>query len=126
LQLHNDGKTWKKIEKLLRREGYDVSVRRLSPHHFGVPQIRERIYIVGSRSPLNGFVWPEPLSPRPTFSIKEVLERKPADARPIPAQVEECLMVWQDFLDRIPKDEKIPHPIWSMEFGATYPYRNRT
>lgn len=126
LQLHNDGKTWKKIERLLRQEGYDVSIRKLSPHHFGVPQIRERIYIVGSLSPLDGFAWPEPLSPRPSFSIRGVLERKPADARPIPGRVEECLSVWQDFLDKIPKAEKIPHPIWSMEFGATYPYRNRT
>jgi DNA (cytosine-5)-methyltransferase 1 len=26
----------------------------------------------------------------------------------------------------MPADEKIPHPLWSMEFGATYPYKDIT
>jgi DNA (cytosine-5)-methyltransferase 1 len=36
------------------------------------------------------------------------------------------LDIWQEFLDHIPYPEKIPHPLWSMEFGATYPYEKTT
>ncbi|HEX9428796.1 MAG TPA: DNA (cytosine-5-)-methyltransferase [Candidatus Bathyarchaeia archaeon] len=126
LQLHDKGKTWERIERLLRREGYYVSLKKLSPHHFGIPQIRERIYIVGGRLSLSGFAWPEPSSPTPAFSVSEVLDRNPVDARPVPENVQNCLSVWQDFLNRIPKTEKVPHPVWSMEFGATYPYNDRT
>jgi DNA (cytosine-5)-methyltransferase 1 len=121
---HDDGKTWEKIERLLRRAGYDVSRKKLSPHLFGIPQIRERIYIVGGRDPLNGFVWPCPTTTE--TSIRSVLDDKPAEARAIPDQVRMCLAVWQDFLNKIPKEEKILHPIWSMEFGATYPYEDKT
>jgi DNA (cytosine-5)-methyltransferase 1 len=37
------------------------------------------------------------------------------------------LKVWQKFLDRFPKNRQLPSfPIWSMEFGATYPYQTET
>jgi len=123
---HDKGKTWKYIEKLLREEGYDVKFDKLSPNDFGIPQIRERIYIVGSTEPLDDFQWPEPKGIDESMSIDSFLEQNPKDARLLPDQVKQCLAVWQEFLDKVPKDEKIPHPLWSMEFGATYPYEDTT
>ena len=121
---HKDGETWEKVEGLLKREGYYVSLEKLSPHEFGIPQIRQRVYIVGSLSPLTGFQWPKRI--KANASIHSVLDSHPCEARGLPAQVEECLDVWQEFLDLVPRDEKIPHPLWSMEFGATYPFRKTT
>ena len=127
LQNHDEGKSWEKIRQLLIQEGYHVSPpKKLSPHHFGTPQIRERIYIVGSVEPLGDFAWPERSSPDGQASIHTVLDDRPVEARPIPYQVKHCLTVWQEFLDLVPKHEKIPHPLWSMEFGATYPYESET
>lgn len=38
-----------------------------------------------------------------------------------------CLKVWQQFIKRFPKTEELPSfPIWSMEFGATYPFDEGT
>lgn len=122
---HNRGKTWEVLESHLRVEGYDVTHKKLSPHYFGIPQIRERIYIVGATRTLDDFRWPEPNCNSAT-SIRSVLDRHPQDARVIPDQVKDCLRVWQDFLNRVPSQEKIPHPLWSMEFGATYPYEEIT
>ena len=121
---HDRGKTWDKVEKLLRLEGYDIRQKKISPHYYGIPQIRERIYIVGSLDPLEGFVLPQINSTE--TSVLSILVSNPSEARPIPAQVKQCLAIWQEFLDRIPEDTKIPHPIWSMEFGATYPYEDST
>lgn len=59
-------------------------------------------------------------------SIRDVLDTNPPEARHLPQQVQECLAVWQEFLDSVPKDEKVPHPLWSMEFGATYPFKRST
>lgn len=118
---HNSGKTFERIKDILIGLRYEVDARRLSPHQFGIPQIRERAYIVGSRTGLKRFQWPEP-SNKPT-SIKSVLDRQPADAKPLSSQVEECLEVWNDFLRRSPSSVDLPSfPIWSMEFGADYPY----
>lgn len=120
LEKHDQGQTWDIIKHLLEAEGYHVSLSKLSPHQFGIPQIRERMYIVGSIRPLDGFQWPKKRSEK--LAIQAILDDNPVEARRISGHVQECLETWQDFLDSVPMDEKIPHPLWSMEFGATYPY----
>ncbi|MFA5411292.1 MAG: DNA (cytosine-5-)-methyltransferase [Candidatus Omnitrophota bacterium] len=126
LASHDKGETWVKMKRRLKRAGYDVVNHRLSPHHFGIPQIRERIYIVGCKSGLNGFSWPEIVKNTNT-SIMSALEKNPADAKPLSKQVIECLNAWQDFISLFPKKDELPSfPVWSMEFGATYPYRDKT
>ncbi len=123
---HNGGKTWTEIKGRLEAAGYGVDDRRLSPHMFGIPQIRERAFIVGRRGSLGGFVWPK-VGAKHELSIRDVLDTNPVDARMLPAHFVEYLDAWQEFLDLFPKDEELPsHPIWAMEFGARYPYMVRT
>ncbi|WP_238914415.1 DNA cytosine methyltransferase [Achromobacter insolitus] len=122
---HDGGRTFERIKSILIELGYQVDARRFSPHQFGIPQIRERVYIVGARTGLAGFAWPEPTN-EPT-NIKSVLEQQPVDAKLLSPQVERCLEVWDDFLRRSPSDIELPSfPIWSMEFGADYPYADGT
>lgn len=123
---HNQGKTWAGIKKKLIATGYDVDDHKLSPHQFGIPQVRERAFIVGRRTSLSGFCWPTPTCPG-EISIRTVLEESPADARELPESLIIYLEAWQSFLGVFPKDEELPSfPIWAMEFGATYPYVNKT
>jgi DNA (cytosine-5)-methyltransferase 1 len=124
LQRHGNGETWKKLDELLHSQGYDVSIRRLSPHHFGIPQIRERVYIVGTLGSLGNFEWPDPLPHGSKTDIRGVLDKKPTEARYLSPKVLRCIGIWQEFLDNIPENEEIPLPIWSMEFGANYPYND--
>lgn len=126
LEKHNDGRTWEYIEKKLEESGYKVKHKRLSPHRFGIPQIRERIFILGSRYPMDSFKWPIE-STVTNFSIQNALDTQPIDAKSLSDQVISCLNVWQEFIQIFPKDKQLPtFPIWSMEFGATYPYENKT
>lgn len=119
---HNQGKTWSGIKKKLHHAEYDVDDHKLSPHQFGIPQVRERAFIVGKRRVLNGFEWPAPPCPE-EISIRAVLDRNPSEARALTEPFVEYLEAWQAFLDRFPKCEELPSfPIWAMEFGATYPY----
>jgi DNA (cytosine-5)-methyltransferase 1 len=119
---HRRGKTWQTIEHRLRLAGYGVSDKILSPHHFGIPQIRERAFIVGSRDGLDGFSWPDRLK-EPKLSIRTILDKAPRETKPLPPNFIKYLTAWQAFLTRFPKGEQLPwFPIWAMEFGATYPY----
>lgn len=123
---HNSGNTWRELEQKLRAVGYDLDHECLSPHQFGIPQIRERIFIVGSRAGLSGFDWPEK-KPDARLSLLPFLNRHPLGKRLLSPQVRKCLAVWQDFLNRFPSDIELPSfPIWSMEFGADYPYEEAT
>jgi len=122
---HDRGRTWRRMRGKLERCGYTVSSTVLSPHQFGVPQIRKRLFVVGSQRGLGCFSWPEPAQCQPDITF--VLDDRPADAKRLSKQVIECLDVWQEFLRRFPADEQLPSfPIWTMEFGATYPFEDRT
>ena len=126
---HDQGRTWEEIQKILGQGegglGYNIRAERLSPHHFGIPQIRERVYIVGSLTPLDEFVWPQPT--HAVTCIESVLDDNPADAKQLSAQVKDCLDVWDEFLKACPAEVELPSfPLWSMEWGATYPYETTT
>jgi DNA (cytosine-5)-methyltransferase 1 len=124
---HDQGKTWLEIQKILGLEGlgYHISSAKLSPHNFGIPQIRERIYIVGSLYPLTNFIWPE--TSDVATSIEDILDDHPSEAKQLSPQVRECLEVWDAFLRACPKDVVLPSfPLWSMEWGATYPFEDQT
>jgi DNA (cytosine-5)-methyltransferase 1 len=123
LALHNNGETWGDLEKRLMDLGYDVKSEFFSPHEFGIPQLRKRIFIVGKRGKksLKGFSWPDKKGGE--LSIRSILDSRPANARSLSKQNLECLSTWQEFIQSFPKDVELPSfPIWSMEFGATYPY----
>jgi DNA (cytosine-5)-methyltransferase 1 len=126
---HDDGKTWEKIQKILGREsgglGYYIHAERFSPHNFGIPQIRERVYILGSREPIPSFEWPETNDAE--TCIDSVLDDNPADAKQLSKKVIKCLGVWDEFLKACPKKVELPSfPLWSMEWGATYPFEDTT
>jgi DNA (cytosine-5)-methyltransferase 1 len=126
IKYHNGGSTWTYMERQLEKAGYDIRPRLLSPHHFGIPQIRERIFIIGTRNKGAHFEWPEP-NKRAVTSLRESLDRNPPDARKLPRQVRKCLKVWQAFIKKFPKGQELPSfPIWSMEFAATYPFEKTT
>ncbi|MBX3433298.1 MAG: DNA (cytosine-5-)-methyltransferase [Pirellulales bacterium] len=121
---HDSGDTYRWMKEELESLRYTISEKVLSPHQFGIPQIRERAFIVGAINGLGRFDWPAPLDAVP--DIRSVLDRKPREARLLPEHYMECLEVWQEFLDRIPADEPLPSfPIWAFEFGATYPYEGK-
>lgn len=123
---HDQGRTMEQIRQVLADElGYHVQATKLSPHEFGTPQIRERVYIVGSRRPLRSFEWPS--RSKEATDIRTVLDRNPSDAKGLSPRVSECLEAWNDFLRRSPTSVELPYfPLWSMEWGADYPFESDT
>ncbi|QOI98486.1 MAG: DNA (cytosine-5-)-methyltransferase [Flammeovirgaceae bacterium] len=126
LAKHNDEQTWTYMQNKLKRLGYEVDHRNYSPHHFGIPQHRLRIFIVGSLNGLSHFSFDEvDKQKRKVVDIHSFLNGYSNSVRKLPKSNIECLELWQEFIDSIPEDVPMPgFPIWSMEFGATYPYEN--
>ena len=62
LTTHDKGKTLKTIIESIEADGYHVEYRVLMSSHFGVPQIRQRVYLVGIRNDMikdgKEFEWP--------------------------------------------------------------------
>ena len=124
LKSHDNFNTWRYIEdKLENQLGYFIDDRILSPHNFGIPQHRERIFIIGSRIGLQHFNWPE--STNTTNSIFDFLDTNSTNATKLEKEKIEVINLWQEFINKIPLEDNLPSfPIWSMEFGATYPFEN--
>lgn len=75
LKGHDGGNTWNVIQSKLDELGYDVKENILSPHQFGIPQHRKRIYIVCQRKKygsLEGFEFPKGLK-KPKCDIKSII-----------------------------------------------------
>lgn len=65
LVTHDKGKTFRIIIDELNRVGYDVVYKVLTSLDYGVPQMRQRVYIIGINKDLNlpieKFEWPKPI-----------------------------------------------------------------
>ena len=63
----------KGIEEAQKKLGYAVHVKKLNSKDFGVPQSRERVYVVGVRqdSEMHPFTWPQKQATPPATSILE-------------------------------------------------------
>jgi len=71
---HNRGRTLSRIMEVLKQLGYHSDYMILNALHFGLPQKRERVFIVGFSRPV-AFLWPQggiPMKP-----LKEILETNP-------------------------------------------------
>ncbi len=68
---HNKGQTLRRIIEVLRELGYYADYRVLNALDFGLPQKRERVFIVGFRDPTE-FIWPQGNTPmKPLASVLE-------------------------------------------------------
>lgn len=61
---HDGGKTWKKMQEVFNELGYNFSFDVLNAKNYGIPQNRERLFVVGFRKDLKldkPFRFPEPV-----------------------------------------------------------------
>jgi DNA (cytosine-5)-methyltransferase 1 len=117
---HNEGKTWKYISKELEKLNYFFDKKILSPHLINIPQHRERIFIVGSlnSSDIEDMEWFEKENYH--TSVHSIINQNEIEPD-LDLEKIKVLNVWEKFLKELPSDENPYRPIWSMEFGATYP-----
>lgn len=81
LIIHDKGRTFNIIKGTLEELGYKVYEKVLNSRDYGVPQNRERIYIVAFRDDIEstGFCFPHPTDSNKR--IKDILEENPVSAK---------------------------------------------
>ena len=72
---HDKGNTFKTIMESLDSLKYDIHYKVLNTKNYGLPQNRERIFIIGFRDS-NKFWWPEPSGLKPFQRIENFLDIK--------------------------------------------------
>ncbi len=122
---HDHHNTWSVIEEELDKAGYNIGVVVMSPHQLGIPQLRERVYILGIRKDVydGKLVFDIPdRNDKSSLNAYEagIFDSDVDEKYSISEQEEEVLTCWDEFYQGI-NLKVIGFPIWSSEFGATYP-----
>lgn len=125
---HDNGNTWKTIYSHLVKLGYRLTPEPLiiSPHYLGVPQLRERVVVLGvydpknSRQPLE-IALPTP-KPKSACSLDSILEAECKDAADYALTEEEVDVIdtWDEFYRGI-KEKVLGFPIWVDWFKTPPP-----
>lgn len=71
---HDNGKTWETIRDVFHTLNYTIHFKVLNAKNYGIPQNRERLYVVGFREPRD-FEFPEPQKLK--ISMQDLLEDNP-------------------------------------------------
>lgn len=122
---HDGGRTYRVIKNKLIELGYILTEKPiiLSPHYFGVPQNRERIFILGVHKDYcdKDFIEVDiPAKPKePTTSIYDVLEENVDPKYNISNYEQKVFEAWDAFLKGVNK-KAFGFPVWVDEFGKTY------
>jgi DNA (cytosine-5)-methyltransferase 1 len=126
LKGHDNGNTWITIKAKLEALNYEVfDPKILSPHEFGIPQHRRRIYIVCRNrdfGTIGGFSFPRT---RPIqCDITKIIDINETQIQKLKPESHNQLAIWQEFIDlTIQHGDTLPSfPIWAMEFGANYEF----
>lgn len=119
---HDNGNTWRIIQESLKELGYRTTADPLilSPHYFGIPQIRERVVILGKYDPKN---INKPLvfdfgkyNSKEDNSIYDVLDDDVIDESYHISEYEEMvLQAWDEFYQGI-NLKVIGFPVWADYF----------
>ena len=119
---HDHGNTWKTIKNSLKKLGYRLTPEPLilSPHFFNVPQLRERVVILGIYDPKNVNNTLEiefkNLSDKNDNSIYSIIKSNIVDKDYYITKHEEFILnAWNEFYKGI-KEKVIGFPIWSKYF----------
>ncbi|MDE7376675.1 MAG: DNA cytosine methyltransferase [Muribaculaceae bacterium] len=120
LASHDHGNTWRVIHDRLTSLGYNLLPEPViaSPHQFGIPQHRERVFIMCVRADI-GEVPPFEFGKdrAKACSIESILQDDDEipnlnDFR-ISAEMEQLIDLWNEFIQNIKVDRLPSFPIWS-------------
>jgi len=127
LVAHDNGNTWKTIHSHLVELGYRLTPEPLivSPHFFGVPQLRERVVVLGVYAPEHADLPLEIQLPRPKSKdqcrLDDILECDNHDPEyELSKQEIEAIDTWDEFYHGI-KEKVIGFPIWLDWFKVPPP-----
>ena len=140
---HDNGNTWKVIKNTLIELGYILTEEPIvmSPNQLGIPQLRERIFILGVHNSYVDSIAPSLIIEKdnrkflniktinkkeaPKTSIYSVLDENLDESEYEKYKISEyekfTLEAWDEFHKNI-EPKVLGFPVWVFEFGETYDY----
>tara|TARA_B110000971_G_scaffold142971_1_gene146134 strand:- start:650 stop:1801 length:1152 start_codon:yes stop_codon:yes gene_type:complete len=115
----DDGNVFKYIMDKLDATNYNVKVYQISPHRFGIPQQRERVYFACIRKDINKPL-PELTYNKVGIKFTDFLDKEVDAKYKISQDIEKVLEAWEEMVKIFDVGEKISPTIMVNEFYKTY------
>lgn len=121
LLTHDEGNTLKVIKDTLKNLNYNIEVVTLSPHQLGIPQYRERVYILGIQTKIYNkdlkITIPQKNKNEINGYTSNILSKNVSKKYELTPHEIEVLTCWDEFYQGINK-KIIGFPIWASEFKS--------
>lgn len=123
---------WNVVCTELKKQGFIITEKPIieSPHHFGIPQVRERVFILGIKKDVldkrrklpNGFLTRELLNvdaklnscPEDGNCLEYILDENVDNSYCVPKEIEELLNIWEEFRENV---VGLASPFWIHKAG---------
>lgn len=115
----SNGEVFEYIQKRIDEIGYILQIFNMSPHNYGIPQQRERIFFICIRkdiykSPI------ELIKPSKKFSMEDIIEKSPDKKYQISKEIEDVLDIWNEMIEKFEVNEKISPTILINDYYRNY------
>ena len=118
-----EGKVIEYILDKLDKNGYNVQLIQMSPHEYGIPQQRERVYFVCIRKDIYNEKDIKLIHPKiDTINLNNyLLDKNSIDNKYyIDGDIRDCLNAWDEMIEVFEVEEKISPTIMVNEFYKNY------
>lgn len=115
----SNGEVFEYIKQKLDMIDYNLQIFNLSPHNYGIPQQRERIFFICIRKD----IYKSPIKliePSIKFSMEDIIETIPNEKYKISKEIEDVLNAWDELIKKIDVNEKISPTILINDYYKNY------
>ena len=115
----SNGKVFEYIKNNIENIGYNLQIFNLSPHNYGIPQQRERIFFICIRND----IYKSPIElyyKNKNIKIDDILDNNNTDKYIIDKEVENVLNAWNEIIQLFNINEKISPTILINDYYRNY------
>jgi len=116
----SNGKVFEYIQENIKKIGYNLQIFNLSPHNYGIPQQRERIYFICIRNDIYDNKPIELIISNNKFKFDDFIETAPDDKYKIDGEILKVLDAWDELIKKFDVNEKISPTILINDYYRNY------
>jgi DNA (cytosine-5)-methyltransferase 1 len=116
----SDGEVMKYIKKRIKKIGYKLQIENMSPHNYGIPQQRERVFFICIRNDIYNNKKIKISHKKFNIQIDDIIKDNSDTKYKIKKEIEDVLDAWDELIKKFQVGEKISPTILIHDYYRKY------
>ena len=116
----SNGEVYKYIKRKIKDQGYELQIFQMSPHNYGIPQQRERIYFVCIRNDIYDGKEIKLVDDNIGLKAEDIIENEPNPKYNISDDIRNVLDAWDELIKQFEVGEKLSPTIMMHDAYKNY------